>query len=67
MAEWNTLGNRLTDVVGSNPTLSISFILVKYGIRLSAFFDIGHLRLRMDGTLLSFVSILECTQNGDAE
>jgi hypothetical protein len=40
MAEWNTIGNRLADVVGfKSNDRSISFILVKYGIRLSAFFD----------------------------
>jgi hypothetical protein len=37
MAEWNTLGNRLAEVVGSTPTRSIFITLVNYGINLSHF------------------------------
>src|SRR5215210_5701552 len=36
------------EVVGSNPTPSTFFNLVKYGIRISTFFDLGHLRLMME-------------------
>src|SRR5215213_647945 len=36
------------EVVGSNPTPSTFINLVKYGIRISTFFDLGHLRLMME-------------------
>ena len=54
------------EVVGSTPTRSIFINLVDYGVGLSAFFDF-RTSSSYDGTLLSFVSLLECTQNGDAE
>jgi hypothetical protein len=54
----------VAEVVGSTPTRSIYFTLVNYGIRISTFFDLGR-SLSFDGTLLSLVSLLECTQNGD--
>src|SRR5215212_8874065 len=36
------------EVVGSTPTPSTFINLVKYGIRISTFFDLGHLRLMME-------------------
>src|SRR5215218_9579506 len=36
------------EVVGSTPTPSTFINLVKYGIRISTFFDLGHLRLVME-------------------
>src|SRR5215212_2924915 len=36
------------EVVGSNPTRSTFIVLVKHGIRISSFFDLGHLRLMME-------------------
>jgi hypothetical protein len=36
------------EVVGSNPTPSTFIVLVKHGIRISTFFDLGHLRLMME-------------------
>jgi len=46
----STASNGIAAVVGSNhPSLSISLInLVEYGIRVSVFFDLGHLRLIME-------------------
>ena len=38
----------LAEVVGSNPTKFIFIDLLKYGIRISTFFDLGHLRLMIE-------------------
>ncbi len=48
MTEWNTLGNRLADVVGSNPTLVHFFYSGKIRHQIKRIFRLGHLRLMME-------------------